>query len=244
MGLIVSDYDGTFSTNERDIKINCNLIEKYIMDGNYFLLSSGRPYDSLMRQVIKHNIPYTHIASSDGNFLFDSDGRILQINELSSNVLNIVNDFVDPKLYDSIQYAYPKFNSLSYNSSNSLGSIAFVIQGNNKLNEFIHNYKIIQMEYPNYQYDIYSYRNIHYYMIRPLGISKSTSIEFLRHLLDIQKKKIYTIGDNNNDYEMIRDYNGFMIGDNQDLEKVALKKYDAVYELVSDIKRKKVLKRW
>ena len=244
MGLIVSDYDGTFSTNERDIKINCNLIEKYIMDGNYFLLSSGRPYDSLMRQVIKHNIPYTHIASSDGNFLFDSDGRILQINELSSNVLNIVNDFVDPKLYDSIQYAYPKFNSLSYNSSNSLGSIAFVIQGNNKLNEFIHNYKIIQMEYPNYQYDIYSYRNIHYYMIRPMGISKSTSIEFLRHLLDIQKKKIYTIGDNNNDYEMIRDYNGFMIGDNQDLEKVALKKYDAVYELVSDIKRKKVLKRW
>ena len=244
MGLIVSDYDGTFSTNERDIKINCNLIEKYIMDGNYFLLSSGRPYDSLMRQVIKHNIPYTHIASSDGNFLFDSDGRILQINELSSNILSIVNDFVDPKLYDSIQYAYPKFNSLSYNSSNSLGSIAFVIQGNNKLNEFIHNYKIIQMEYPNYQYDIYSYRNIHYYMIRPMGISKSTSIEFLRHLLDIQKKKIYTIGDNNNDYEMIRDYNGFMIGDNQDLEKVALKKYDAVYELVSDIKRKKVLKRW
>ena len=244
MGLIVSDYDGTFSTNERDIKINCNLIEKYIMDGNYFLLSSGRPYDSLMRQVIKHNIPYTHIASSDGNFLFDSDGRILQINELSSNILSIVNDFVDPKLYDSIQYAYPKFNSLSYNSSNSLGSIAFVIQGNNKLNEFIHNYKIIQMEYPNYQYDIYSYRNIHYYMIRPMGISKSTSIEFLRHLLDIQKKKIYTIGDNNNDYEMIRDYNGFMIGDNQDLEKVALKKYDVVYELVSDIKRKKVLKRW
>ncbi len=43
---------------------------------------------------------------------------------------------------------------------------------------------------------------------------------------------------------MIRDYNGYMIGNNKNLEKVALKKYNAVHELISDIERKKVLKRW
>ena len=176
--------------------------------------------------------------------MFDSNGRVLQVNRLSSRILNTVNDLFDPKLYDSIQFAYPKFNSSSYSSGNTLGSIAFVVRDDNLSSEFIRNYKTIKKEYPDYQYDIYGYNDIYYYMIRPNGISKSTPIEYLRNFLDIPKKKIYTIGDNDNDYEMVRDYNGFMIGNNKRLEKVALKKYDAVYELVSDIKRKKVLKRW
>ena len=84
MGMLVSDYDGTFLTTSKiDLIINCRTIEKYIMDGNYFLLSSGRPYDSIMKQIKKHNIPYTHLGASDGTFLFDSQNNLLKAGRIN-----------------------------------------------------------------------------------------------------------------------------------------------------------------
>ena len=244
MGLLVSDFDGTFSTSIEDIRLNCYLIERYIKNGNYFLLSSGRPYDSLLHQVRKYDIPYTHLGTSDGSFLFNRDGKMIQMNRISRRVIDIIEDLKKINIYKSIQYAYPRENAGVYKGTDNLASIAFVVRGENITNEFLEAYNELKEREHNYQFDVYGYNGIYYYMIRPLGISKSTTVKFLETRLHINKKKIYTIGDNNNDFEMIRDYNGFMIGNNEDVEKVALRKYNAVHELVSDISKKKALKRW
>ncbi len=244
MGILVSDYDGTFLTSKKDIIINCEAIEKYISNGNYFLLSSGRPYNSLRKQIEKYNIPHTHLAVSDGSFLFDSYGNLLHSGKIKEEIVNIIDPLSNLDIFEGIQFSYPKYNSNSYDYNQNLGSIAFIVRKEKITDEFLKLFHDLEYKHPNYRYDIYGYNGTYYYEIRENGISKSTPIEYLRKQLEINKKKIYTIGDNDNDLEMIRDYNGYMIGNNKNLEKVALKKYNAVHELISDIERKKVLKRW
>ena len=46
--LLVSDYDGTYSNNDESIYLNNEAIEKFMKDGNTFVLSSGRSYTSLL----------------------------------------------------------------------------------------------------------------------------------------------------------------------------------------------------
>ena len=42
---------------------------------------------------------------------------------------------------------------------------------------------------------------------------------------------------------MIRDYNGYIVGNREELESIALNRYNAVYELVNDIEKQKVKRR-
>ena len=243
MGLLVSDYDGTFTAREEDIRLNCRALEKYIKNGNYFVLSSGRPLDSLLEQVRRYNIPYTHLGASDGNYLFDHQNNLLQANTMPNNILSELDELMELDIYKGIQYTYSRRNSYTFDPNEELGSIAFVIREENVNQEFLTKYHKLEESHPEYRFDVYGYHGIYFYMVRPIGISKSTPIKFLSSYLSIPPKKIYTIGDNDNDFEMIRDYNGYMIGENESLKKVALRQYNAVHELINDINKRKVKKR-
>jgi HAD superfamily hydrolase (TIGR01484 family) len=244
--MLVSDYDGTFSTSTSDIELNCKLIREFIKDGNQFVLSSGRPLNSLKKQVELYDIPYTHLGTSDGNFLFDKKGNLLEYNLISHHIVrnDILKALKNLKIYEGIQYAYPKVNLNKYYRRSRLGSIAFVIKEKKITDEFLILFDELKRTNDAYDFSVYGYSGIDYFMIRPKGISKSSPIKKLSNKLHISKKHIYTIGDNDNDYELVRDFNGFVIGNNEELNKVALKRYNAVHELVSDIQSKKVLKRW
>lgn len=80
-------------------------------------------------------------------------------------------------------------------------------------------------------------------MVKCKGLSKSSPINFLRNKLSIPRDEIYTIGDNLNDLEMISDFNGFAISDNETLQKISLGKYDSVHGLAEDILNRKVKRR-
>ncbi len=243
MSLLVSDYDGTFTARQEDIRLNCKALEKFIKNGNYFVLSSGRPLDSLLEQVRIHHIPYTHLGTSDGNYLFDNKNNLLQANTMSSDILSEIEELKELDIYKAIQYTYTTRNSYTLDPNEKLGSIGFVIKEENVNEEFLTRYNRLKEAHPEYRFDIYGYHGLYFYMIRPIGISKTIPIHFLSKYLSIPPRKIFTIGDNDNDFEMIRDYNGYMIGDNESLKEVALRRYNAVHELINDINKRKVKKR-
>ena len=67
--------------------------------------------------------------------------------------------------------------------------------------------------------------------IKNKDVSKSKGIEFLANYLNINKEDIYVIGDSDNDYEMIKDYNGVcVINSTDNIKNVSSK----VYEKISD----------
>ena len=71
----------------------------------------------------------------------------------------------------------------------------------------------------------------YYLCIKSKGVSKSKSIEFLKDYLNIKKEDIFVIGDSDNDYEMIRDYNGVCVNNADDKIKEIS---SCVYEKISD----------
>ena len=108
MKLLVSDYDGTLFTDERNMKINVKRIEEFVKEGNLFMLSSGRSFESLMGKVEEHNIPISYLATEDGSHLFDKKGTLLHeelldldiedesisIGEIQKVLFNIINAIV------------------------------------------------------------------------------------------------------------------------------------------------------
>lgn len=244
MSILVSDYDGTLKTCERDMHLNCNRIRDYIEQGNTFVLSSGRSFVSLKKQIKENNIPYSYIATCDGNILFDKDDNLLMFKKLSPFMVEEAEKIRNIGVHSGFKYTYLYDYEDEYDEERPIASISILVQRDDITDELNQTFKKMQEEHPDIDFFVYSYKHESYYMIKPKSITKATPISFLQRQLNADKKEIYTIGDNLNDFEMIRDYNGFMVGYNKDVEQVALKRYDAVYELVDDITHKKVLKRW
>ena len=70
--------------------------------------------------------------------------------------------------------------------------------------------------------------------------SKSLTIQYLENEIGIEKRNIFTIGDHNNDYEMIRDYNGFtMLWGTKKAREYAIKSYLLMSGLILDIENNK-----
>lgn len=243
MGLLASDYDGTLYTNERNMIINCKMLSTYLNNGNYFVLSSGRSQESLLGEVNKYNIPYSYLSCCDGSFLFENN-RLIYADPVSHDAVKIFDKLKRLKIDSRLEFAYPEHYATEYEKYNYIGSIALTLKKKDVDNKFIEIFEKIKMEHPEYQYDIYGYNDEVYYLVRPHGVSKAGPIKFLQEELDLSKKDIYTIGDNTNDKELIRDYNGYRIGDNPDIIDVALRKYDAVHQLIKDINDNKAIKRW
>lgn len=244
MSLLVSDYDGTYRTSVEDIEINNLLVRDYIKRGNYFVLSSGRPLDSLMGQVERYNIPYTHLGTSDGSFLFDKDGRLIKSYPVSHDLVKKLDEIDIDDLEVEKEYYYAKGKSLEYiPEDDTLASVSYITRFGIDDEEFGEIFEGLKKSLSDYNLIVYRYGEAKYYLIRPKNVSKSSIITPLQDMFKIPSSEIFTIGDNFNDFEMVKDYNGFMIGNQEDLERVALRKYHAVHELLTDINSKKVLKR-
>ena len=244
MKILVSDYDGTFDTSENDIRINCKKIKEFMENGNLFVLSSGRSLKSLSNKADELDIPYSFLSCADGSFLFDSKKSLHFAYTLSHDVISEFDELIKLNKHLKFEYAYPDDYTEEYNKFKLLGSLAFTIEKDKIDLDFIYTWKELTRKYPNYQYDVYGYDGLLFYLIRPHGVSKSSPIEYLEGRYEVPRNEIYTIGDNVNDKELIRDYNGYRIGNNKKIIKVALNEYNSVHELIDDIENKKVLKRW
>lgn len=243
MSILFSDYDGTFANKPENIKINCDKIRDYMSMGNIFVLSSGRSFNSLIQKTEEYKIPYDYLACCDGSYLFDKNDNLLMSHKMSHDAVSQVYDLRDLAICDRVDYTYEKDYSIVYDSDKDIASISIVLDNLDRTDAFVEKFLQLKKEHPEYDYVVYGFNNISYYMIKAKGISKSSPIEFLKEKLDIPKSEIFTVGDGLNDLEMIRDYNGFMIGNEKELEDIALGKYDSVYGLVDDIIKKKVKRR-
>ena len=243
MKLLVSDYDGTFATGRLSPYINVGAIRRFMDAGNIFALSSGRSYVSLKKVADHYKIPYDYLATCDGSLLFDKDGNNLMFNEMSPKIIEDLQELLSLNLHKKLNFTHEKDYDLGHADDMKLASIAILIDREKATSKFKRMYHELKEKHPELDFFVYNWYEEYYYIIRPKHVTKSVTVGELGRILQIPKKEIYTVGDNTNDMEMIRDYNGFMIGDLKSLEPVALKKYSSVRRLVKDIMNEKVLKR-
>ncbi len=265
--LLVSDYDKTLKvhydfTHDIFMKINVKSIKRFIQNGNFFMLNTGRAFDSIKKEIVDNKIPYNYLVCNDGTLLLDNKDNVVRMYDLSNpqynyeelitylkrnninsivvdnsiiinkdefdSLDNLADDFylnynivdnkviLSPKSFDEIMInfitKYPEFKLREWKHNNIL--LEYEIYRNNPKIIFslykdktgmLDDIKRITNLY-NIQLAIFMERIIY---LRHKDITKSTMIEETSKILDIKHDDIYTVGDNYNDLQMIKDYHGY-----------------------------------
>lgn len=224
MNLLVSDYDDTFYLNRYNIKLNVRKIHEFRNAGNLFAIATGRGFQSIKAAIKEHSIPYDYLICMDGAVTFDPQDNILEQYPFSDEENNLISSMID---------SFPRFKlSSSFTATNNSKEIigySLLSPYYKALKEFIIELK---RELPNI--DIHD--GFMYCLINKILMNKSIAIEHLSNNLDISKEDIFTIGNDKNDYEMVRDFNGHkMLIHHPILNGVAQGTYTSVYKLADDI---------
>ena len=234
MKLIVCDFDGTYHTNNLDIKINNKYINKFRKKGNLFMLSSGRSFKSLKEMTKIFNIQYDFLSCCDGSILYDNNDNILIKFPLSNTILK---KFLSLKKYskiERIQYSYED-DYYSTRGDNNLIGCNIVIKNELITHKFLNEFHKLKDKYQKFDFLEYKHDEVTFFCLKNQGINKSSTIKFLQENLNINFKDIYVFGDNENDYSMLKYFNGYYIGEVTDrVKNVCIKGYNNVYEFFKD----------
>ena len=196
MKLLVSDFDGTLYNDH--YKENVEAVNRFVDAGNLFAIATGRDLNRLLKDLDQH-LKFNYLICSDGAVIYDA-----HFNE-------IYRSDIDPKVVDGV------CEILRVNDC--FGDID-LIEGANmndrKISAIYAPYDEDKVEMANYALSclqkrfpqIHGYLSTHYINITNRTVTKASAI---RQLLELEKLKpilVYTIGDDQNDREMLLEFIG------------------------------------
>ena len=236
MKLLVMDYDGTLFVNDNDLKNNINYLKKWKNNNNLIMISTGRSYPSIKNQVDINNIIYDYISCADGSLIYDTDGNILEMYKMDNDIIEPYEKFYKDLKYEEIQFSYPRgYSNILLDDKNLLG-INICLSNENYTKEIVNSFLLLSEKYPKYHFLNYMHPNFSYLCVKPSGIDKSKTIDYLKEKLKLKNNDIYVIGDSYNDLEMIKKYNGVCMDNSYDeILKISKKSYSTVAKYIEDI---------
>ena len=230
--ILISDYDGTFYQNDRDIKKNIDKVNEFRTLDNLFVLATGRSYVDLKQKIDKYEIPYDYLILNHGALLLSKDLEIIKVftldKELVDSILEYANN--DKDIYDVIL-----ISAFDKNVTDTLNIVKIMLKlySYDKALE-VKNY--IDKSYTNIKSYFISEDNHYLVEVVSSEASKSLMIDKILDKEGIVKNNVYTIGDGINDIEMIRDYNGYRVRNScKELVSVTDRVIDNVSDLISRI---------
>ncbi len=226
--LIVSDYDGTLKKrgNESELKQSIKQIKKIIDDNNTFMISTGRLYKSMSFEVNEYDIPFNYISCANGNILFDNNYNVIFKTNINSTIIKDLQQY-----YNHILSIEPldEYGIITHNNPTE-----YLIK---IINDIKIRRQIVNMLWKSPYVD-YCTDGDNKYTIHVFNLSnKIRTIEILRKKLKIPESAIYTIGDGINDLNIIKKYNGALVGDvfKNDENLNNLPKYDSFSACAEEI---------
>ena len=229
MKLIVSDYDETFS---EDLKKNIKYENKFIKEGNLFVIATGSSYQSYIDKLGENNFNASYVIVNHGTLII-KNGIVIYEEALTCKLSKSIYEDIMNSNYSSYFYCNKDIR-MSDDILDKTLKINVVFRNRKDANSFKD--KILK-KYSNLvncylMYDV---------LIEIISIktSKIKAINEIMKLENIEKDDVYTIGDGYNDIEMIKEFNGYAIKNSVDeLKKVANNVIDSVYELIKEISSK------
>lgn len=198
--LLVSDYDNTLCTLKSSISLNVDTIKKFRDSGHKFVIATGRCFNSIKQMTDTYKIPYDYLICNDGSIIFDSNGKILHVNYLKNyEISNVLEYLRFKKQYFEEVHLYNENDRT--NNFNNIIEIEAILKSLKDVKQVIHN---INSSLNN----IEVHRSKKHIFIKNHA-NKSTAIKELIEIINMNKEDVYTVGDNTNDIEMVRDYNGY-----------------------------------
>ena len=237
MKLFVTDYDNTLYVNDEELVETIEELKRIREKDIKVVISTGRSIPSIKKEVIKHSIPFDYLSCADGSLIYDNNYNLIKEHHMDKDIIKEIPNLVKNITYEEIQYSYDTGYENYLDLTKNISSINLVVFENCFTKELDDKWENLQKRFPNYNYLKYKHfysvtkSYLYYLCIKNKDVSKSKGIEYLANYLNIDKDDIYVIGDSDNDYEMIRDYNGVCVEGSTDTIKSISK---CVYKKISD----------
>lgn len=199
MKLLVSDFDGTIydKDNIKDTRKNIDAIKRFKDNNNLFAIATGRTFLSIKNQTERFNLPYDYLICSDGSSVFDKNDKLIYSNPINETELKLIVKYLESLSYLKEYKLIDSYGNTT-SKTNDIIQIYVEVYFKNTLDIL----KIQKELYPLIHYGIL---NISYFY---KNNTKSDGIRLIAELEQIQKNDIYTIGNGNNDIEMLKEFNG------------------------------------
>jgi len=219
--ILFSDYDNTFHINDSDMKKNIEKVEEF-RKNNLFVIATGRTYDSYKTQEKSFNIKCDYLVIDHGATILKNDNVIY--NKPIDNQIKeeLVRDLELEKTESVFCYKSKQIVSLE---DNDITKILIYYQTHETAVKIR---KLISEKYKGRLKNFHFTRHNSVEIVSAF-VDKSNAIDIITKLE--KPKEIYVIGDNYNDYLMIKKYNGSCTHVAVDEVKQIAKK---IYKNVSD----------
>jgi len=225
MKILASDFDNTIYLDDKEItRKNIETIKKFVSFGNMFCIITGRNYTDLKKILIEEDIPYTYLICEDGAKIFNNmdyclDTILLEIEEVEKIVSVIKENHWDYYLDDG------------YNHTEYYGDcVKIVINCGNekKQQQIIEKIKKIV--------DVYVYASRTHINIIHKSVNKKNALKTLFNIEKLDYHYLYVVGDNDNDYEMLKEFNGaVMKNHHKKLDALEKNEYDSLKDYIEDL---------
>lgn len=229
--ILFSDYDGTISP--LNLKANINAIKKFINNGNFFVISTARSRASILKKTEKYNIPFDYIACSNGSEIINSNGEVISAYEMNRSELTFI--------HNQFLVNNPHVNDIIFINKNGNMFGRGIIPNNAILIRCVcplyYDLRDLIDEIPGYTCQRYGAT----YEIKPAYIDKSYAatelVRYLKKSNGFEKLTEYSIGNTMNDYQLLKNHNGYVINYGSPVLKKKIKARTAsVSSLIDNIK--------
>lgn len=225
MMLIISDYDQTINFRGKVDSRDRDAFASFIKQGNIIAISSSRNFESLYNDVESHNIPYSYLCCNNGNAIFNHS-ELLDFNTLNSDELSAINQFLP--YFPEHTTIYP-CNAYGFIDLINPVFIKIFLPENENFVEYVHHFNENGIETDYYK---------NYGLLFSKSRDKNYAGLFISQLCDIQKSDIYAIGDGDNDFTMLQNFNGYSFPWRSDMVKeLDIPIVSSVSHMITDIKR-------
>lgn len=213
MKALFSDFDGTFYDD--NYLENIKFIENLGID---FIIATGRHYFSLKNDL---KIDCKYYICNDGAYILDSNKNCIYKNSINNSdvetiykrikKLSIEDFFLDSydKLTKDLTYPVNKFSVKIINRETAMDTLSKLISNLD---------------------NVYGYLSENYINILNFNSTKETAIDYL--VKKENYEKVYVVGNEINDYNMINKYNGYLVTKDKKNNFNCINKFTELKEII------------
>lgn len=226
MKILASDFDNTIYYLDDKNKNNKNVeaIRKFVSYGNIFCIITGRNYADLKKIISEYDIPYTYLVCADGAQIFNYIDYPIDTTYLTRNEIEKIRDILD---YLKCDY----YLDDGYNKTEYLDDCVKIVVNCTDANE---KEKIVNAI--KSKMDIHIYASRFHVNIINKSVNKMVAIKKLFNIENLDYNDLYVIGDNDNDYEMLKEFKGGVIKKHHEiLNSLEKEEYETLSDYIEEL---------
>lgn len=226
MKILASDFDSTiyFPDDLQQNQKNVEAINRFTKSGNIFCVITGRNYSSLKPFLVDNKILYSYLICEDGAKLFNNMDYSIDTTLLDKESI----DKIIPVLEEN---GWDYYLDDGYNKTNNYNDCVKIVV--NCINEEDKK-KIIELV--KSVCDVHIYASRYHVNIIDKSVNKENALKKLFHLEKLDLNNLYVIGDNDNDYEMLKAFQGGIMKKHHTiLDELKKQEYESLSDYIDEL---------